>query len=89
MSLTAVLLFAVLGGAAGSIHFALLSRNVELWRRGGSILTAVGLHVGRVGVTVAVLAFAAASGWRALLGCAAALLCARAAVLSRSWSSDR
>jgi hypothetical protein len=87
MNPAAVILFALAGAATGAAQGLMLRRNVELWLGGGSSLAAFGLHLGRLALTVAVLAAAAFSGWPALLGCAGGRLAARAFVIRKAWSA--
>jgi hypothetical protein len=80
----ALVVFALAGVLAGAAHFGLLRRNVDLWLGGGGAIAAAVLPLGRLALTSAVLAFSALHGRQALLGCAAGMICARAAVLGRA-----
>lgn len=78
-----LLLFALLGGAAGTVHFVAVSRDADLLVRGGPALAAAGLRVGRLLLTIAVLIAAARQGWPMLLAAAAGFMVARQIVLRR------
>jgi F1F0 ATPase subunit 2 len=70
-------LFALLGAGAGAVHFAAIARDADLLVRGGSPLAAVGLRLGRMVLTVAVLLLATINGWPMLLAALAGLMAMR------------
>ena len=76
-------LFALLGAGAGAVHFAALARDADLLVRGGSVLAAIGLRLGRAALTVAVLLLAALKGWPMLLAAFAGLMAARQMMIAR------
>jgi F1F0 ATPase subunit 2 len=78
-----VILFVLLGAGAGAVHFVAIARDVELLTHGGSALAASGWRLGRVLMTVAVLAAAAHQGWPVLLGATVGFMVARHIVLRR------
>ncbi|WP_404713021.1 ATP synthase subunit I [Sphingomonas sp. MMS24-J13] len=73
--------FALLGAAAGTVHFVAISRDANLLARGGSPLAAFGLRLGRALLTLVVLVAAARQGWPVLLGAAGGFMVARQIVL--------
>lgn len=75
--------FALLGFAAGVVHFLGLRRNVRLYVSAGRLRDAIALQAARLGLTVALFAFAAWHGAAALLLAAGGFLLARAVVLAR------
>lgn len=83
MRVALAMLFLIVGALAGGLHFVLLRRNADLFVRGGSVLSAIGLQFGRMGVTIALLVAAALCGWPSLLTCAAGVLLARQVVVHR------
>ncbi|RDE05603.1 ATP synthase subunit I [Sphingomonas aracearum] len=78
-----VLLFFALGALAGAVHFAALARDADLLVRGGSALAVIGLRLGRMLLTVAMLVVAARQGWPALVAASIGTLVARQLVLRR------
>jgi hypothetical protein len=85
MTIAAILiLFAATGVAVGVAHFALLGRTVALWLGGGSAVAALALQLGRLTLTVAMLALAARAGWPELLACAAGVFLGRTLVLRQA-----
>ena len=78
-----VILFAVLGASAGAVHFVAISRDADLLVHGGSALAASGGRMGRILLTVAVLAASARQGWPMLLASTAGFMVARQLVLRR------
>lgn len=78
-----ILLFAMLGAGVGALHFAAISRDVDLLADGGSVGAMIGLRLGRLLMTVAVLAISARQGWPALLAATFGFMVARQIVLRR------
>lgn len=83
MSVAIILLFALLGAGAGAAHFTAIARDADLLVRGGSPFVALGLRVGRLLLTIAVLAAAARHGWPVLLAATAGFMAMRQIVLRR------
>ena len=65
------------------MHFAAIARDADLLVRGGSPLAAVGLRLGRMALTVAVLLLAALKGWPILLAAVAGLMVMRQMMIAR------
>jgi hypothetical protein len=84
MTAAFVVFFAALGVAAGAAHFLLLRRTVALWVDGGSARAVLALQLGRLALTILVLALAARAGWPALIACAAGVFGGRSLVLRRT-----
>jgi len=78
-----IALFALLGAGAGAVHFAALARDADLLVRGGSPLAAIGLRLGRMALTIAVLLLAALKGWPILLAAFAGLMAMRQVMIAR------
>lgn len=83
MSGPLIILFALAGAGAGALHFLAIARDVQVLTHGGSVLAALGLRLGRILLTVIVLAAAARQGWPVLLGAAAGFMAVRQVVLNR------
>lgn len=83
MILGQILPFILLGGIAGAVHFVVIARDARLLTEGGSLLVASGLRLGRMLLTVVVLAIAAGQGWPMLLAATAGFMTARLVVLRR------
>ncbi len=76
-----IMLFVLIGGGAGTVHFLAIARDAELLTHGGSPLAAFAWRLGRVLLTVAVLVAAVRQGWPVLLGATAGFMVARQFVL--------
>ena len=79
----AVLLFLLLGAAAGTAHYLAIAKDADLLAHGGSIMLSLGLRLGRMLLTLGVLLVAARQGWGGLLAAAAGFMAARQVVLHR------
>ncbi len=75
--------FALLGFAAGVVHFVSLRRNVRLYVSADRLRHAIALQAARLALTVALFVVAALHGAAPLLLAAGGFLLARAAVLAR------
>lgn len=78
-----ILLFALLGGVAGAVHFVAVARDAQLLTHGGSSLAVAGLRLGRLLLTGLMFATAARQGWPLLLAAIGGLMVARQFVLRR------
>ncbi len=83
MNAPLIMAFVLIGAGAGAVHFLAIAREAGLLTQGGSALAAIGLRVGRILLTVAVLVLASRHGWPALLGATAGFMVARQLVLHR------
>lgn len=77
------IVFALLGAGAGTVHFAALARDAHALVHGGSPFVAMGLRLGRLLLTTAVLVLAARQGWPSLLAATVGFMVARVVVLRR------
>jgi hypothetical protein len=76
-----IVIFMLAGLAAGSVHFALLRRNVDVIIGGNSALVAVLITIGRLALTVAAFALAAIFFGIAVLWMLAGFVAARLAAV--------
>jgi N-ATPase, AtpR subunit len=76
-TLLQVCLFLVLGFGAGAVHWIGLRQNVAAYLEGGRLGPALGLHIGRFILTIAVLAVAAQFGAPTILAALAGFLVSR------------
>ncbi len=88
MSAAVLVACALLGFAAGVVHFLGLRRNVRLYVSAGRLRHAVALQAARLALTVALFAAAALQGAAPLLLAAGGFLLARAVVLARRERAD-
>ncbi|WP_454887504.1 N-ATPase subunit AtpR [Sphingomonas oryzagri] len=83
MTIATILLFLLLGMAAGALHLAAIARDADWVVRGGPAWTAIGIRIGRMALTALVLLLAARMGWPMLLAVATGWMTARSAMLRR------
>jgi hypothetical protein len=76
-----IVLFALLGFGAGTIHFAMLRRNVKLIIIGGSIAVALATALGRFALTVLIFVVVAMSHGLAVLWTLGGFVLARVAAV--------
>jgi F1F0 ATPase subunit 2 len=81
-----IVLFTLLGFAAGAIHFAMLRRNVKLMIRGGSIAVALATALGRFALTVLIFVVVAMSHGLVLLWTLGGFVLARIAAVRIIWA---
>lgn len=67
MTVLSGLLFLVLGAIAGVVHFSAIAEDADLLVHGGPAIRAIGLRLGRLLLTTAILILAARHGWIDLL----------------------
>ncbi|WP_454884228.1 N-ATPase subunit AtpR [Sphingomonas oryzagri] len=78
-----VVLFAVLGLAAGLVHYEAIARETECLIDGGGAARLVGLRLGRLLFTIAVLVAASRHGWPSLLAATLGFMTGRQIVICR------
>ncbi|MBW4330227.1 ATP synthase subunit I [Stakelama sp. CBK3Z-3] len=83
MILLVPLLFLMLGGVAGYLHFLAIARDADLLVHGGSSAAIIGMRLGRLTSTLAVMVCAALQGWTALAAATIGFTLARFVVLKR------
>ncbi len=77
------LLFLGCGAVAGAIHFMVIAKDADMLVAGGSAARIAGLRLGRLVLTVALLALAALQGVTMLLAATGGFMAARQIVLRR------
>lgn len=83
MTALSLLFFALLGAVAGVVHFGALSREADLIAGGGTPSGAIGLRIGRMLLTIGVLACAVRFGALTLIAAAVGLMAARQGMLRK------
>lgn len=86
MSPLLIPLFAALGLAAGLVHFVAIDREAVSLVGRGDLWHLIGLRLGRLLVTVAVLLFASRHGWPSLLAATLGFMAGRQIVMRRMGS---
>ncbi len=84
MTALAALLFLILGAIAGTAHFIAIAKDADLLVHGGPVIRSIGLRLGRLALTVAILVLAARHGWIDLLSASIGFMAARHYVMRRT-----
>jgi len=77
MTALVALLFLVLGAVAGAAHFAAIAKDADLLVWGGPVVRSIGIRLGRLLLTAAILVLAARHGWIDLLTATIGFMAAR------------
>lgn len=77
------MLFLVLGAIAGAVHFTAIAKDADLLVHGGPVIRSIGLKLGRLLFTAAILVLAARHGWIDLLTATIGFMTARQLVIHR------
>jgi len=89
MTASLIPLFAALGGGAGAVHFAAISRDADLLASGGSAWAMLGVRLGRLLLTFSIFTISARQGWPALLAAALGFVVARQIVVMHRLGTAR